>query len=73
MTWHRSLIPFYLVLDLILVASQTIVGINIWVAHRSQKVFGEDADVFRPERWLEAGEKLSLMNKYFLPVSAIAR
>lgn len=30
-----------------------IVGVNPWVAHANKTVFGEDADVFRPERWLE--------------------
>lgn len=32
----------------------TIVGCNAWVLHRRKDVFGEDADVYRPERWLEA-------------------
>lgn len=31
----------------------TVVGCNAWVVHRDKAVFGEDADVFRPERWLE--------------------
>jgi cytochrome P450 len=30
----------------------TIVGCNAWVVHRRKEVFGEDVDVFRPERWL---------------------
>ncbi|KAL2075965.1 hypothetical protein VTL71DRAFT_908 [Oculimacula yallundae] len=30
----------------------TIVGISAWVIHRNRDIFGEDADVFRPERWL---------------------
>jgi cytochrome P450 len=29
------------------------VGINSWVAHRNKSVYGSDADVWRPERWLE--------------------
>ncbi|OWP00859.1 hypothetical protein B2J93_2552 [Marssonina coronariae] len=33
------------------------VGINSWVAHRNQSVYGRDADVWRPERWLEIGEQ----------------
>jgi cytochrome P450 len=32
----------------------TIVGCNAWVVHRRPEIFGEDVDVFRPERWLEA-------------------
>jgi cytochrome P450 len=31
---------------------QTVVGMNPWVVHRNQKVFGEDVDEFKPERWL---------------------
>lgn len=31
-----------------------IVGCNAWVLHRRTEVFGEDADAFRPERWIEA-------------------
>ncbi|KAF3763900.1 hypothetical protein M406DRAFT_51514 [Cryphonectria parasitica EP155] len=45
----------------------TVVGINPWVATREKAVYGEDADTFRPERWLEAGEKeLKLMERNFL-------
>lgn len=31
-----------------------IVGCNAWVLHRRPEVFGEDVNVFRPERWIEA-------------------
>lgn len=30
----------------------TIVGCSAWVLHRNKDVFGADADVYRPERWL---------------------
>jgi cytochrome P450 len=30
----------------------TIVGCSAWVYHRNEDVFGEDVEVFRPERWL---------------------
>lgn len=33
------------------------VGVNSWVAHRIQSVFGSDAEMWRPERWLEIGEQ----------------
>ena len=43
------------------------VGINPWVAHRNISVFGSDAGVWRPERWLEIGDKSSGadFDKYF--------
>lgn len=31
----------------------TVVGINPWVVNRDFGVFGDDADSFRPERWLQ--------------------
>lgn len=30
----------------------TIVGCNAWVIHRRTEVFGDDVEVYRPERWL---------------------
>lgn len=43
------------------------VGINAWVAHKNQEIYGPDVEDFRPERWLEAEpEALSEMERYFL-------
>jgi len=40
----------------------TLIGAPIYGITRSKKVFGPDADLFRPERWLEAqGEQLTNM------------
>ena len=48
------------------------VGVNPWVAHANRSVFGEDADMYRPERWLEEdgtdGE--NKMEQYFFTVSS---
>lgn len=30
----------------------TVVGCNPWVMHRRKEVFGDDVDMWRPERWL---------------------
>ncbi|KAJ9660306.1 hypothetical protein H2198_002614 [Neophaeococcomyces mojaviensis] len=52
----------------------TIVGICPWVLHRDKRVFGNDADVFRPERWLEASpETLKVMDRSNLAFGAGSR
>ncbi|KAK3352199.1 cytochrome P450 [Lasiosphaeria hispida] len=40
------------------------IAANGWVLHRDTEVFGEDADVFRPERWLEDEERARKMERY---------
>jgi len=35
----------------------TIVGCSAWVVHRRKEIFGEDVEVFRPERWLLGEEQ----------------
>ncbi|KAJ4252350.1 hypothetical protein NW762_010948 [Fusarium torreyae] len=45
-----------------------IVGINTWVAHRDRNIFGQDADEFSPERWLQNdADKVALMNRFWMP------
>lgn len=43
----------------------TRIGHSTWAVSYEPSVFGDDADTFRPERWLEADEKTkSLMFKH---------
>jgi cytochrome P450 len=42
----------------------TDIGVNTWAIMRNAEVFGGDADIFRPERWLEANpEQTAKMEK----------
>lgn len=40
-----------------LIPGGTIVGCNAWVIHRRPEVFGEDVEMYKPERWIEAGKE----------------
>ena len=44
----------------------TEIGANPYIIHRDSGVFGADAHLFRPERWLENEERAKEMNKYIL-------
>jgi cytochrome P450 len=49
----------------------TIVGVNAAVVHHDKSIFGEDAALFRPERWIDSdGEKIKLMDRHLMTVSA---
>ena len=42
----------------------TKIAVAVWATQRDRDVYGDDADVFRPERWLEAGpQKVLEMNR----------
>ena len=50
----------------------TIVSMSAPVLHHDRSVYGQDADSFRPERWMEATpEQLKLMDRSFFAVSLI--
>lgn len=62
------------VLDGISIPGGTTVGVNAWVLHREKRVYGADADAFRPERWLEASEEERLeMSRCLFSVRALGR
>ena len=42
----------------------TEVTCNPWLVHRDRTVFGEDAEEFNPERWLESEERTKILTKY---------
>lgn len=49
----------------------TVVSMSAPVLHMDKQVFGDDAELFRPERWLEdvsSSEKLKLMDRSFFAV-----
>ncbi|KFZ14545.1 hypothetical protein V501_03179 [Pseudogymnoascus sp. VKM F-4519 (FW-2642)] len=48
----------------------SIVGVNSWVAHANQDVWGPDAAVFRPERWLVGKEEYNVLDRYYFTVSS---
>ncbi|KAK7914165.1 hypothetical protein PG985_011868 [Apiospora marii] len=49
----------------------SVVGVNAWVAHYDRGVWGDDAGLFRPERWIEAegGDpaRLREMEAHYMP------
>lgn len=47
------------------------VAVNGWVLHRDKATFGQDADVYRPERWLGDVEEAKRMERYMFQVSRL--
>lgn len=35
----------------------TEIGSNTWAIQRNQTIYGEDSELFRPERWLEGSDE----------------
>lgn len=51
--------------------SGTRIALNGWVLHRNKEIFGNDPEIFRPERWLEGDAKT--MEKFMFQVRHIVR
>ncbi|KAK0127496.1 hypothetical protein ONS96_007031 [Cadophora gregata f. sp. sojae] len=51
----------------------TVVGINAWVIHSDENIWGKDVHEFRPERWLVDKEQLAFLDQHFLAFGAGAR
>jgi cytochrome P450 len=47
----------------------TRVGVNAWVVHKDREMFGADADIFRPERFLEKEGKARERNLLHVSIS----
>jgi cytochrome P450 len=48
------------------------VGVNAWVLHRNKSIFGQDADVYRPERGLDVSTvKKTEMKKHLFTVRIV--
>ncbi|KAK7703955.1 hypothetical protein SLS64_008901 [Diaporthe eres] len=48
------------------------IAVNGWVLHRDKSTFGEDADVYRPERWLGDPEEAKRMERYMFQVRTVS-
>lgn len=47
-----------------------VISMNAWSVHQNKEIFGDDAQEFRPERWVDADEEaLKRMGRAFLTIS----
>ena len=55
----------------IFIAKGWVVQWNTWSMHRRKDIYGEDAEDFRPERWLDEGDRKALKLSWeYLPFNA---
>ena len=71
MTLPRVVPPGGIEIDDTFIPAGTIVGVNPWVVHRNKQVYGDDIEVFRPERWMK--EDVGDMHRFFFSFGAGAR
>lgn len=46
-------------------------GVNAWVIHSDENIWGKDVHEFRPERWLVGKEQVAYLDQHFLAVSVL--
>ncbi|KAJ5883229.1 uncharacterized protein N7473_010115 [Penicillium subrubescens] len=51
----------------------TVVGVNAWVVHTDENIWGKDVHEFRPERWLVDKERLAFLDQNYLAFGAGSR
>lgn len=67
---ERVVPPQGAVIDGFAIPSGTIVGVNAWLINFNKEVFGNDVDIFRPDRWLDTDEhKITEMRRTLFSVS----
>jgi cytochrome P450 len=45
---------------------------SAWAVHQDKEVFGEDANIFRPERWLDSdAQRMAAMDRAFFSVCSL--
>ena len=59
-------INIYFILESCIIPKGTLCSLSLWGAGRSSRAWGEDADEFVPERWLQPQ---SISNAAFMPFS----
>ena len=48
-----------------IVPAGTLVGVNNWVMGRNRNIYGPDAELFKPERWLDESNRKELRDYDF--------
>ncbi|KAJ6091455.1 hypothetical protein N7467_003424 [Penicillium canescens] len=51
----------------------TVLGVNAWVIHSDENIWGKDVHEFRPERWLVGKEQVAFLDQHFLAFGVGAR